>query len=69
MIRTRFLTVLVLLAACGTPGSAPQSPPDAAQVDTVRTDARIDAVQRRLDQAQKDTEARTREATEAAEPR
>ena len=64
------LLALLLAAACGTPESAPGSPPDAAApVDTVRTDARVDAVQRRLDQAQKDGDARTREAMDAAEPR
>lgn len=65
------LLALLLAAACGTPESAAPEPPPAAAapVDTVRTDARVDAVQRRLDQAQKDADARTREALEAAEPR
>ena len=63
--------LLAAAAACGTPESAAPEPPPAAAapVDTVRTDARVDAVQRRLDQAQKDADARTREAMEATEPR
>jgi hypothetical protein len=67
MPRTALLALL-LAAACGTPENAAEPPPDAAApVDTVRTDARVDAVQQRLDRAQKDAEARTREAMEAAE--
>lgn len=68
--------LLALLAACGTPEDAPPeaaahggAPIDTLAPDSAPRDPRIDAVERRLEQAEKDAAERNREALEAMEPR
>lgn len=70
-IRTAIL-LLALAAACGTPEDAVPGPPahGGAPTDTLAPDSglrdpRVDAVQRRLEQAEKDAAARNREALDA----
>ncbi len=66
------LLLLALAAACGTPEDAvPGSsahggaPTDTLAPDSGLRDPRVEAVQRRLEQAEKDAEARNREALDA----
>lgn len=70
------LLLLLLAAACGTPDDAAPEPGahGGAQTDTLTPDGgprdpRVDAVERRLEQAERDAAERSREAMEAAEPR